>query len=282
MDPLVSIIMPVYNDEHYIGDAIRSVLNQTYKNWELVVVNDGSTDGTQEIIDSFRDSRIRSFVKENEGVCRARNLALSKMRGDFFCFLDSDDMLTPKSINIRINVLIKDDKIDFVDGIVVNTSADLTKKISCWKPSYRGNPIKQLAKLKDNCFFGITWMIRRNKSYAYTFEPRLNHGEDLIFYLECCRNSLGDYTYVSEQIYIRRIVVGSAMQDIDGLAKGYKFIYDYISTNKLISYLERIGVQFKIKKILALSFLKRGDITKALLALVGISYLVDNGLSFKK
>ena len=86
--------MPVYNSEKYISEAIESVCNQNYKNWELLIVNDGSTDYTSKIIDDFakKDSRIKVFHRKNEGVSMARNFALNKVCGEYITFIDSDDM----------------------------------------------------------------------------------------------------------------------------------------------------------------------------------------------
>ena len=86
--------MPVYNSEKYISEAIESVCNQSYKNWELLIVNDGSTDYTSKIIDDFakKDSRIKVFHRKNEGVSMARNFALNQICGEYITFIDSDDM----------------------------------------------------------------------------------------------------------------------------------------------------------------------------------------------
>ena len=96
MEPLVSVIVPVYNGEKYIEDCLNSLINQLYKNIEVVVVNDGSTDGTKEILDSYvqKDSRIKVIHKENGGVSTARNAALDVIQGDYVHFLDSDDWIS--------------------------------------------------------------------------------------------------------------------------------------------------------------------------------------------
>ena len=97
MDPLISIIMPMYNTEAYVAGAVRSVQAQTYANWELLIVDDGSTDGSGALCDELAasDSRIRVFHKENGGVSRARNFALAQAKGEYICFLDSDDACEP-------------------------------------------------------------------------------------------------------------------------------------------------------------------------------------------
>lgn len=106
--PLVSVIMPAYNAEEFIAEAITSVLSQTHGELELLVVNDGSTDGTEAVVRSFNDPRIRYFQKENGGIGSARNMALDHMRGDFLCFCDADDTIPARSVEARLGLLLRD------------------------------------------------------------------------------------------------------------------------------------------------------------------------------
>lgn len=95
IEPLVSIIMPAYNAEKYLDDSIKSVMNQTYKNWELLIVDDCSTDNTCSLIRSYSESddRIKAFeLSYNQGAAKARNFAIEKARGGFIAFLDIDDV----------------------------------------------------------------------------------------------------------------------------------------------------------------------------------------------
>ena len=90
--PLISVILPVWNRRELVAAAVQSVLNQTYENWELLVVDDGSTDGSGDVIRALQsDSRIRLLSQDHEGVCRARNLALHAARGEIITYLDSDN-----------------------------------------------------------------------------------------------------------------------------------------------------------------------------------------------
>jgi glycosyltransferase involved in cell wall biosynthesis len=90
--PLVSVIMPTYNHGRFVGEALDSVLAQTYTNWELIVVNNYSTDNTEEVLSRYTDPRIRSEKFRNDGIiARARNHALAAARGEYLAFLDSDD-----------------------------------------------------------------------------------------------------------------------------------------------------------------------------------------------
>lgn len=113
----ISIIMPVYNTKPYLESSIKSLLNQTYDNWELIVVDDGSKDGSSILLDDIankqRDDRIRLFHKQNDGLSGARNFGISKVRGDFIVFFDSDDMLEMDLLN-KINLSINEFSTDLV------------------------------------------------------------------------------------------------------------------------------------------------------------------------
>lgn len=110
INPLVSVVMPVYNGSNYIREAVDSVLAQTYKNIEVIIVNDGSVDNSEEIIKSYKDTRIRYFKKENGGVATALNLAIKNMKGEYFSWLSHDDVYYPDKIEKQIEALSKLDK----------------------------------------------------------------------------------------------------------------------------------------------------------------------------
>lgn len=103
-NPKVTIVIPVYNGSNYMKEAINSALNQTYKNIEIIVINDGSKDNTEEIALSY-GKKIRYFKKENGGVASALNLAIKKMKGEYFSWLSHDDVYYPDKIEKQINLL---------------------------------------------------------------------------------------------------------------------------------------------------------------------------------
>ena len=90
-DILFSIIIPTYNRANLIGKAIDSVLAQTYHNWELIIIDDGSTDNTRDVVRSYNDNRIKYFYQENRGRSAARNYGIDISKGDYISFLDDDD-----------------------------------------------------------------------------------------------------------------------------------------------------------------------------------------------
>jgi len=95
--PLISCIVPAFNGEHYRGEALDSILSQTYRPLEILVVDDGSTDRTAALVTSYRD-RVRSLFQPNAGQAAARNLGLSEARGEFVAFLDQDDLWHPEKV----------------------------------------------------------------------------------------------------------------------------------------------------------------------------------------
>ena len=108
MNKLVSIVMPSYNTAQYIGDSIQSVLNQTYSEWELLIVDDCSMDNTDEVVSSFSDKRIKYIKnKENYGAAVSRNRALRDAQGKWIAFLDSDDLWLPDKLEKQIDFMEK-------------------------------------------------------------------------------------------------------------------------------------------------------------------------------
>jgi glycosyltransferase involved in cell wall biosynthesis len=107
--PLVSIIVPVRDGEAFIGETLESALGQTYRNIELIVVDDGSRDGTRAIVDRWvaRDSRVRVLAQENRGVAAARNRALAEARGELIAPLDADDLWDPTKIERQVQRMIE-------------------------------------------------------------------------------------------------------------------------------------------------------------------------------
>lgn len=107
--PLISVIIPVYNVEKYIHKCVDSVLNQTYRNLEIILVDDGSPDNCPQICDEYaqRDSRVMVVHKENEGVSIARNFAMSKMQGEYLMFVDSDDWIDLDTCEIAMKNILK-------------------------------------------------------------------------------------------------------------------------------------------------------------------------------
>jgi len=125
---LISIIMPAWNAEKYIAESIESVIKQTYQNWELIIVDDGSTDKTAEIVNNFKsDQRIKYFYQPNEKQGKARNLGIKKSTGEYVAFLDADDKWTSDKLSIQMNILSADHMIDLLFSQGYGVEDDLIK-----------------------------------------------------------------------------------------------------------------------------------------------------------
>lgn len=103
--PLVSVIIPAYNAVQWLPDAVNSILAQAYGKWELIIVNDGSTDGTADLAKSFVNPRITVVDQANQGVSAARNTGIKRSSGELICFLDADDAMAPHNLAVKVQAI---------------------------------------------------------------------------------------------------------------------------------------------------------------------------------
>ena len=126
----VSVIMPVYGVEEYVGGAIESIQNQTFTDWEMFAVDDGTKDKSGEICDAYaaKDSRIHVIHKENGGAPSARNVAIDKAQGKYFYFMDSDDFAEPTMLADMVEAAEKHNAQLVVSGYYIDTYYSDTEK----------------------------------------------------------------------------------------------------------------------------------------------------------
>lgn len=260
--PKISIITPFFNAERFLSEAIQSVLAQTYVNWELLLIDDGSTDSSTAVIQRFEDDRIFYFRQRNGGSATARNSGLSRMNGEYFCFLDADDVLPANSLMSRLMHFQSNPALDFVDGRVDVMDHNLIKCMRTWVPGLVGNPFYDLISLGGKSFFGLTWMIKRNEGTRYEMAEALSHSEDLLFFMELCRHG-GMYGYTDEVILRYRNTPGSAMKNLRGLEKGYRHVYETIGTWEEIATKCLDTYRKRTKRIMFRSYLRKGMLVDA-------------------
>ncbi len=262
MSDLVSVIMPVYNIDRYISKAIDSLIYQSHENWELFIIDDGSSDATESICQGYTDPRIHYFKQNHAGVSAARNVGLKEMKGDYFCFLDGDDFFPPNSLASRLIIFQNNPNVSFVDGKVEKWNEDFTVKIGSWNPNFKGNPLSDLICLTGNSFFGPSWMIRVNRRANYSMEERLTHGEDLMFYIDVALSG-GEYNYTRDTCLNYRVHNKSAMRNLDKLSIGYSEIESLLVNRGIEKRLIRC-FRGKRKKIMFKSFLSSGRFVRGL------------------
>ena len=126
----ISIIMAVYNEETYIKDSVKSILNQSFKNFELIIIDDGSIDGTTQIINSFNDSRIRLIKnEENLGLTKSLNRGLKVAEGKYIARMDADDIALPDRLKVQFNYLEKELDVGVLGGQAIQFYDDNFKKV---------------------------------------------------------------------------------------------------------------------------------------------------------
>ena len=121
----VSIIVPVYNTAKYLSMCIESLINQTLKDIEIILINDGSTDESESIIKKYKDKRIKYIFKKNEGIGKTRNLGIEKTNGEYLAFIDSDDYIEPNFCEVMYNKAIKDE----CDIVICDYYKDINERL---------------------------------------------------------------------------------------------------------------------------------------------------------
>jgi teichuronic acid biosynthesis glycosyltransferase TuaG len=261
--PLISILMPAYNAATYVVEAIQSVISQGYPNWELIIIDDGSTDDTKALVHTFQDSRIRYLYQENQGVSAARNKALELMQGDFFCFLDADDCFPENALANQVEYMLQHPDCTILGGRVRIENGDFSLTQRFFQPTFSGNPMREYVRLKNTCFFSITGFVRRIPDERYRFQPQLTHGEDLLFYIDLAANPTTQFHSCTFETYRYRNSDTSAMANLTGLGRGYAFLYRYIRDNQYGTRMDRCILKWKIFRIMTLSYLKKRQYLRA-------------------
>ncbi|MHB1354748.1 MAG: glycosyltransferase family 2 protein [Anaerolineae bacterium] len=175
--PTVSVNMCIYNGQEFIGEAIDSILAQTFTDWEMILVDDGSTDGTAAMLASYSNPKLRVFHRPHQGISKSRNYAISQARGEFIAVLDADDVAHPNRLSCQVNYLRKHplvvalgcayEQIDLMRNRTLNIAPPCTND-AIRKAMISGNPI---------CHSSV--MIRRSVlNQAGIYNESLRYAED--------------------------------------------------------------------------------------------------------
>lgn len=204
--PLVSVVIPVYNSEKYIRQAIDSVLNQTYSNIEIITVDDGSKDSSLSILKEYETKGLVMLLQHegglNKGVSKTRKLGFSHAKGEFIALLDSDDCFVPEKIAKQIDVFAK-----HPETVLCHTFGDYLVEAGLTFPynyRFRPNDFKyNLFDLEDrltqNPVFNSSVLVRANVLNSVDLEmPQLFQFEDWIAWLLCAQH--GDFYYLNEPL----------------------------------------------------------------------------------
>lgn len=206
--PLVSVMMPVFNAEEYIGQAIESVMNQAYPYWELIIVDDGSTDRTSKVIERYADRRIKVIPQLNRGEATARNTALMAVQGEYLAFLDADDIWLPNHLEQTVAHLVKDADIDavYTDGNYCDQDGNLLQTLSSQRRGpFEGRLFDQLVRASD--VFGpptcVVLGFEIIKKHNLTFDPGIVIGPDWDFMTLYAEHA--NFGYIDQQTCLYRV-----------------------------------------------------------------------------
>ena len=245
-NPLVSVVIPVYNRANYVVQAIDSVLAQTYKNFEIIVVDDGSKEDVKGALQKYiKNKKIRYIYQKNKGVASARNTGIKKVRGEFIAFLDDDDIWLPKKLELQMP-LFSDKNVGLVYGGRINFE-DSTQKV-VWKSDsskfYKGDVFDKL--LFGNCNFVCTStvIVRKNILTLYGLFNEEFKGastEDYDLWLRLAHDSKFDFT--PKDVIKYRVHDNNSSHGFDVLRSHKIMLANVIKTKK------RVFQQFGIDKI---------------------------------
>jgi len=252
--PLVSVIMPSYNHERFIAEAVDSVLEQTVEDFELIIIDDGSSDNSKEVIESYRarDTRIRVlFNDNNQGISRTMNRGLKEAAGEFMAFISSDDIWYAGKLETQLAILRKEPnvvlyadltKIDSEGRLLDGEDTNAARLSKC----RTGNILQDL--LKGNIIPGQTIMFKRRNIDGIKYDERLRYLNDWKFVLELAKK--WEFCYMPQPLAKYRVHGSNSIsQDRAGWLSDFAIFGEYILdehgdviSNKLkAKHLFRIG-----------------------------------------
>ncbi|PWJ43293.1 glycosyltransferase family 2 protein [Sediminitomix flava] len=229
----VSVIIPAYNAEKYIGETLESVLKQSFTDFECIIVDDGSPDNQSEVIQQFKDHRLSYYKKENGGVSLARNFGLSKAKGEYVAFLDSDDVWAT-------DFLLK--RVQFLEGHPTHVAVASSVEYIDANSRPLGEKVSALSKHQDLLTFSSntqtcpsSYLIRKNilEAHQISFHSELFNTADRFFLHELFK--VGEVGLVDEAVMYYRILVNSMSRKYSPkLIQDYKIYLRDVLSKKLI------------------------------------------------
>lgn len=215
MNNLVSIIIPVYNVEGYIEQCLNSLINQTYSNLEIIIVNDGSTDKSSNICQIYakKDSRIKVIQQNNKGVSSARNKGLAYAKGDYIMFVDGDDAVDINMIELLMKELLSNDKnVTLISCAPTKYWGNLGQKCGNDKNIYfnREEAVEDCLYMKNISNAPWAKLIPSKIAKSIKFNPKITIAEDLDYIYKILQK-IDNEVFINSSLYYYRIAPGSAM-----------------------------------------------------------------------
>ena len=230
--PRVSVVIPTYNCAKFLGRTIDSALRQTYRDFEIIVVDDGSTDGTQALVAAYEES-VRYVYQPNQGASAARNAALSRASGEFIAYLDADDLWRPDKLSRQVEFLDAHSTCGFVHTEVSVIDEQDTVLHTCFNQDTK-RPIPQGQCVRDlllRSHIQTLTVVERRTAFddAGKFDPRLPIAQDYLHWIGVGLQGYG-VGYLPEPLGQYRWRAGSLMSSQRRLLGDFVKIYEILST----------------------------------------------------
>lgn len=267
--PLVSVFMPTYNQEQFISESIESVINQTYKNWELIIGDDSSTDTTHIIAKEYEKSHAGKIKvlqnSKNLGITKNSNKTLKYCQGKYVAFTAGDDIFMPKKIERQVALMEKESTCDisYHDVEVFDTSTGNILKY--WNSgkfgvnpevgNARGIAEKMIAN-QTSCMAGMSIMMRNEIIPREGYDERIQVASDWLFIIEACINSLGNIHFINETLsryrksdnsisnndssYLDDVFISLAL-----IEYRYPFLINHVQKRRSLLYFQRAKIALK-------------------------------------
>ena len=234
MKEKISVIVPVYNVEAYLERCVESILKQTYTNFELLLINDGSTDQSGDLCDQLasKNENIKVFHIKNAGVSNARNVGIQHSRGEWITFIDSDDFITPDYLETLISVVDSDDSIGFSiarlhhikNGQITELPVFSGKKEK-WSTE---ETMRELLITTRTSFFPVAKLFKREIISGFIFNTDYHLAEDALFLTEVLLKTKCTSVFIDKPIYYYDHRQGSATTSVNN------HVFDTIEVYKII------------------------------------------------
>ena len=237
MEPKISIIVPVYNVEQYLERCVESILKQTVDNFELLLINDGSSDNSGQLCDelSGKDTRIRVLHIQNGGVSNARNLGIQSSRGEWISFIDSDDYVTEYYLETLLQPVETDETIGFsigklhhIQNGVVTPFQNTTSEVNGWNAE---QTLKELLTTEKTSFFPVAKLFRKSLIKDHKFNTQYHLAEDALFLTEVLLQTKCNTVFIDKPIYFYDHREGSATTSVN------QYVFDTVTVYQEIIHM---------------------------------------------
>lgn len=188
---IVSVVLPVYNGELYVDNAVQSVLRQTHSNLELIIINDGSTDSTWSIVNGYDDERVVLVNISNRGVSEARNVGIVRAKGSYIAFIDADDLWRIDKLEIQLKYILKGYDLVYTDGEIVDINGNVIERSMDTKFGLYSGHSGSLELCKGGFYIPTSSVLVRKEVLHEVggFDDNLSRAEDFDLWLRILLNN---------------------------------------------------------------------------------------------